>query len=232
MNCVGISVQSYPSPAQVAAELSLRVRLQSDAAVAEHGRFRVVLAGGTTPLVAYRRLAAEDLNWRDWEVYFGDERCLEPDHPERNSRAARDALLDHVPIPPDRIHPIRAELGPEAGAKDYEGRISNALPFDLVLLGMGEDGHTASLFPGHAIPEKSLVAAVHNAPKPPLDRVSLTAAALSRTAYLLIVITWVAKRDALRAWRHGHDLPIARVAKAASNVEILCDEAALGGETN
>lgn len=227
MNWVAIPVQSYSSSELVAAELDARIRRYSAEAVAERGIFRIVLAGGTTPLTAYRRLAAADLAWPDWEVYFGDERCLPPDHAERNSRAAADALLDHVPIARQRIHPIRAELGAEAAATNYQGRIADVLPFDLVLLGMGEDGHTASLFPGHAVPKEPLVTAVHGAPKPPPDRVSLTIAALSSTAHLLIVVTGAAKRDAMRAWEQGHDLPIARVAAAALKVEVLCDRDAL-----
>lgn len=228
MNCVAIPIQSYCSSELVAAELGSRIRRYSAEAVAERGTFRIVLAGGTTPLAAYRRIATADLDWPDWEVYFGDERCLAPDHAERNSRAAAEALLDHVPIARKRIHPIRAELGAEAAATDYQGRIADVLPFDLVLLGMGEDGHTASLFPGHAVPEKFLVTAVHGAPKPPPDRVSLTTAALSRTAHLLIVVTGAAKRDAMRAWEQGRDLPIARVARGTPNVEVLCDHDALG----
>jgi len=228
MNSVAIPIQSYRSPEIVAAELSQRIMRYSAEAVAGRGRFRIVLAGGATPLAAYRRLAAADLDWGDWDLYFGDERCLPPDHAERNSRAAAEALLDHVPIARNRIHPIAAELGAEAGADAYRERIAAALPFDLVLLGMGEDGHTASLFPGHVVPDGALVTAVHGAPKPPPDRVSLTIAALSRTRRLLIVVTGATKRDAMRAWQQGSELPIARVARAAPNVEVLCDEAALG----
>lgn len=228
MSYVGIPIKKYPSPEAVAEAVGVRIARYAAEAVADHGRFRVVLAGGTTPLMAYRRLAAADLQWRSWQVYFGDERCLVPDHPERNSRAAAEALLDHVPIPPDRIHPIHAELGPEAAAEDYRGLISGALPFDLVLLGMGEDGHTASLFPGRVILDDTLVIPVHEAPKPPPDRVSLTVRALACTKHLLIVVTGASKRDAMDAWQRGAGLPVDRVARAASDVEVLCDLAALG----
>jgi 6-phosphogluconolactonase len=126
------------------------------------------------PLAVYRRLVEPPADWARWHLFFGDERCLPAGDPERNSLAARAVWLDRVPIPPDNVHPIRAELGAEPAAAHYAELIRDRLPFDLVLLGLGEDGHTASLFPGHAIQDAALVMPVHDAPKPPADRVSLT----------------------------------------------------------
>lgn len=199
----------------------------AERAVSARGRFRIVLAGGSSPLAAYRLLAQERSRWDAWEVYFGDERCLAPDDPQRNSRAAREALLDAVPVDPRRVFPIPAELGAEAGAAAYAPRVEAALPFDLVLLGMGEDGHTASLFPGHPVPSNALTVAVHQAPKPPPDRISLTPRALASSDCMLVLVTGVSKRAALAAWRGGEDLPIARVTKAGRAL-VLVDRPAMG----
>jgi len=187
----------------------------------------IVLAGGTTPLAAYGVLAGASADWSAWEVYFGDERCLPPDHAERNSLAATLALLGRVPIPADHVFPIAAELGPEAAASAYAPLVESALPFDLVLLGMGEDGHTASLFPGHTIPEGALVMPVQDAPKPPAARVSLTPRALSAAREVLILVTGAGKREALAAWRGGADLPVARIATAGHTIALL-DRGAAG----
>lgn len=212
---------------QLAEEAVQRILDSAAAAIAARGRFRIVLAGGATPLAVYRRLAECQAQWRDWEVYFGDERCLLSDDAERNSRAATLALLGRVPIPPSRVHPMEAELGPEIAALAYTPLVEAALPFDLVLLGMGEDGHTASLFPGHAIAEDALVIAVREAPKPPPERVSLTPRALTAAGEVLILVTGAGKREALAAWRAGAGLPVAKVASLGRTIVFL-DRAAAG----
>jgi 6-phosphogluconolactonase len=212
---------------EVTAEATRHILARAGQAVVARGRFRIALAGGTTPLAVYRHLAAAPADWLAWEVYFGDERCLPPDHRERNSLVATQALLGRVPIPQEHVFPMTAELGPEAAAAAYAPLVEAALPFDLVLLGMGEDGHTASLFPGHVIPEGALVMAVHDAPKPPPDRVSLTPVALTAAREVLILVTGASKRQALSAWRDGADLPVARVARAGQTI-VLLDRAAAG----
>ena len=210
---------------EVAAAVVTHISAAARQAIAEQGRFRLVLAGGRTPQAAYRLLRDTNQDWQHWEIYFGDERCLPVDHPERNSRMAAEALLDHVPIPKDQISPIPAELGPAAGAQAYRTVISERLPFDLVLLGMGEDGHTASLFPGHSIDRRALVVAVQGAPKPPPQRVSLGYAALRRTAHMLVAVTGRDKHAAVDRWRAGDDLPIASASEGMA-VEVVIDEAA------
>jgi 6-phosphogluconolactonase len=214
-------------PAEVAAAAAVHILASAREAVAARGRFRVVLAGGTTPLAAYRLMAGAASEWSAWEVYFGDERCLPPDHAERNSRAAAQALLDCVPIPRANVFPMAAELGPEAAVAGYAPLVQAAVPFDLVVLGVGEDGHTASLFPGRAIPADALVVAVHAAPKPPADRVSLTPKALTAARQVLVLATGAGKREAVAAWRAGADLPVARVAGGADTI-VLLDHAAAG----
>ena len=209
----------------VAQAASERIRRAAIAAIREHGCFRLVLAGGSTPGLAYQLLAGSDCQWRYWHLYFGDERCLPVNHPERNSRMARDSLSGLVPIPPAQVHPIRAELGAEAAARDYQELLQDALPFHMVLLGLGEDGHTASLFPGHEHPADELVVPVHNAPKPPPDRVSLGARALADTDNLLFLVTGEGKRNAVRRWRGGEPIP-ANTISTGGRTEVLIDKAA------
>lgn len=179
-------------------------------AIAARGVFRLVLSGGTTPNLIYQRLAVTNQAWQQWEIFWGDERCLPLEDNERNAKVAYQLWLSKVPIPDANIYVIPAELGAERGANDYAQAIHSQLPFDVVLLGMGEDGHTASLFPGQPIPS-GLTMPVHHSPKPPADRVSLTREALQATQQQLIVVTGTGKQQALMAWRQGQDLPIANV---------------------
>ena len=138
---------------------------------------------------------------------------------------AYQAWLAHIPIAEANIHTIPAELGPDAGAGAYASVVKDQLPFDMVLLGLGEDGHTASLFPGAKYPERELVHAVHQAPKPPLERITLSAACLSETRVLVVLVTGEAKRAAVRRWRAGEALPIARL-RPTCGLTVLMDAAA------
>lgn len=211
----------------VAAEAAERILRSATQAIAENGRFRIVLAGGRTPEAAFKLLVNADTDWSCWQIYFGDERCLPVDDAERNSLMASNAFLDAVAVPAANIYPIPAELGAEAGAKAYEAVVKAALPFDLVLLGIGEDGHTASLFPGQQHPAGQLVHAVHDAPKPPPDRISLSVYALSEAREVLISATGAGKQDAIKAWQAGKPIPIAEIGGPAT-VNVLMDKAALG----
>ncbi len=207
----------------VAQDAADRILMAAGEAISLRGVFRIVLAGGRTPERTYRLLVKADTNWDRWEVYFGDERCLPPEHSQRNSVMAERAWLDRVSIPKQNIHPMLAEKGAQTAAKEYEAKIKRVLPFDLVLLGMGEDGHTASLFPGQEHPNTELVHAVHNAPKPPPERVSLSVRALSDARQVLILVTGTSKREAIQAWKGGSDLPIAAVG-GPTGVDVLLDQ--------
>ncbi|MFB1487826.1 MULTISPECIES: 6-phosphogluconolactonase [unclassified Thiocapsa] len=211
----------------VAEEAARRMSAAARGAIEARGRFRCVLAGGRTPLEAYDRLAQQCEDWANWHLFLGDERCLSPEDPERNSRAIELALTEHVAIPPDNLHWIPAESGAESAARRYDALIAAHMPFDLILLGMGEDGHTASLFPGHVTPTDVRAAPVHEAPKPPPDRVTLTPLALAAAPERLILVTGDGKREALAAWRRGADLPVARVA-ALGRTDVLMDPDAAG----
>jgi len=223
-----IPVSCLLSVDAVAAETSRRILAAAAAAIAARGRFALVLAGGRTPLAAYTLLVGQGADWDRWHIFLGDERCLPPSDPGRNSVAAAHAFLDRVPIPAGNVHWIPAELGSDAAAAAYGSAIEPWLPFDLVLLGMGGDGHTASLFPGHPVPAGPLAIPVHGAPKPPPERVSLTPGALATCQEMLILITGTDKQEAVAQWRRGVDLPVVGVA-SQGQARVLIDEAAAGG---
>jgi 6-phosphogluconolactonase len=215
----------FPDAAAIADETVRRMLSAAGAAIARHGVFRVVLAGGSTPERAYRQLADSDADWAHWELYLGDERCLPADDAERNSRMIEDAWLAQSPIAPHQVHWIPAERGAAQGARDYEAVIEAVLPFDMVLLGMGEDGHTASLFPGHRHDPARLVVPVEGAPKPPPERISLNFGTLGQTREMLLLVSGASKRDAVHRWRNGEPLPVAGL-RCDAGIDVFIDHAA------
>ncbi|MGF1614721.1 MAG: 6-phosphogluconolactonase [Gammaproteobacteria bacterium] len=218
--------EAFDDPEQVAVEAAHRIQGAAEAAIAANDHFKLVLAGGTTPERAYQYLRGTATDWSRWAIFFGDERCLPRSHPDRNATRAQQAWLDHVRIAPANIHTIPAELGPETAARAYASIIEDQLPFDMVLLGLGEDGHTASLFPGAKHPQGELVHAVRQAPKLPAERVTLSAACLSETLALLVLVTGETKRTAVQRWRAGEALPITRLCPPCG-LTVLMDAAAL-----
>ncbi len=210
---------------EVASVASQHILDAAKLAIADRGCFKLVLAGGTTPEKVYRLLAQADADWRHWHIYYGDERCLPVNHADRNSLMATHAFLEKVAIPDTQVFTMPAELGPEQAAALYQKTVADALPFDMVLLGMGEDGHTASLFPGHKHDENELAHAVYNSPKPPPERVSISAKALSNTRQLIFLITGANKQEAVMNWRSGLNLPIATI-RPDGPVDIYIDRAA------
>jgi 6-phosphogluconolactonase len=223
-----INWHHFDTADQVATAVCLHIIHAAQHAIAEQGAFKLVLAGGTTPEKVYRLLADTEADWANWHIYYGDERCLPANHPDRNSLMAEQAFLHKVAIPAEQIFTIPAELDPEIAAKHYQETIATALPFDMVLLGMGEDGHTASLFPDHHHNDNELAHAVYNSPKPPSERVSLSAKALSNTQQLLFLITGANKQEAVQAWRAGADLPVATIVPDHA-IDIYIDSAANQG---
>ena len=198
-------------------------------AIHERGQFHLVLAGGHTPRAIYQRLCAAETDWSAWRIYYGDERCLPPEDLARNSRMAAAAWLDHVPILPLHLHAIPAELGALQAASIYAATLKTVGEFDLVLLGLGEDGHTASLFPDHewgAAPGSPDTLAVFDAPKPPAQRVSLSAARFSRARKVIFLVSGSSKQHAVAAWRAGRNIAARAVAPAAG-VDVLVESVLL-----
>ncbi len=173
-------------------------------------RCSLALAGGSTPRPVYQQLAA-DLPHRDpWgriDVFFGDERCLPPDDPASNYRMAKEALLDRVPIPPSQIHRMEGErTDPGAAAFAYEAILPRRL--DLLVLGLGDDGHTASLFPGapSLVETRRRVLAVR-APRPPLDRLTITPPVILDARQTVMLVEGAAKAAALARSIDGPYVP-------------------------
>jgi 6-phosphogluconolactonase len=209
------------------------------AAVHARGRFTVALAGGATPRTTYLRLAApphaDAMPWdRTW-VFFGDERCIPPDHPESNYGMANETLLGKAPLPPAQVFRMRGEADdPEAAATEYARTLAEvfatrrgALPrFDLILLGMGLDGHTGSLFPGSPALKEVFrtVAAVHAAAAAIPQRLTLTFPVLNAAAEVIFLVSGAEKAKAVKAaLGEGSTLPAAMVRPTSGHVRWLLD---------
>lgn len=203
------------------------------------GRFSLCLSGGATPEHAYELLAdlGASLDWQKIHLFWGDERFVPPDHRDSNFRMAREALIDRVPIPAAQVHPIPTDSGsPEEAAALYEATLQNFYGsktldperplFDVTLLGLGEDGHTASLFPGtKALDERAawVTSIVGVKPEP---RISLTYPALQSSRVILFVVSGAKKRNILaRVLANDMTLPAARLATRGT-IHIFADRAA------
>ena len=189
----------------------------------ERDSCHIALPGGTTPAACLQLLAQQDLPWTRIHWYLGDERCLPVGDAERNDTLIGDCLWSRIPTPAENCHPIRAELGAGPAAADYAELIGQVGKLDIALLGMGEDGHTASLFPGNPALEMCDAAVpVFDAPKPPPERVSLSIPTLQAAVVRVVLITGAGKRDAVQQLQSGASLPINRVGE----LEIFADQAA------
>ncbi len=176
----------------------------------------IALAGGTTPAELYRELAKRSIDrdderaaWRRVHIWFGDERCVAPEHADSNYRMAREALLDTLQLPAPQVHRIRGELAPDVAARDYAQELRNHFGdksphFDLVLLGIGEDGHTASLFPGtSALHERGEWVAANWVAKLGAQRITLTYPALCAAAEVWIFAAGARKAEIVAAVLDG-----------------------------
>jgi 6-phosphogluconolactonase len=202
-----------------------RIETMANTAVRERGVFSMVLAGGKTPQPLYQRLKNLQTDWSCWQIYFGDERCFSVGHPDRNDTQARQAWLNHVLLPPGNIHSIPAETL-ERGAADYAVVIARAGRFDLVLLGLGEDGHTAALFPGDPAGLRADAAAViyiSNSPKPPSQRISLSVNSLGNSRALWLLATGASKKIALQRLHTDVQDPVSYI-KTENGVDIFTDQ--------
>ena len=218
----------FDRPDLLAIHAADRVAGLCRAAVRQRGVCHLALAGGSTPKRCYELLRDMDLPWASLHIWFGDERCLPAGDSERNDTMADAALLDHVPVPVDQVRRIAAEMGPQAAAEQYAQLLSAAPPMDIVLLGMGDDGHTASLFPANpALLDKRLAVPVFDSPKPPPERVSMGYSALNQARHRLIMVAGKAKADALARIRNGEALPVATLADS----DWLLDRDARGGRS-
>jgi len=212
---------SFDSQDEINQATVRRILQAANDSIAKYGSFLIVLAGGSTPKSVYQLLAKEQADWANWHVYHNDDRCLPVDHVDRNSKMARDAWLNHVAIPQDQIHDIPAELGNVEGAKAYAKTLAGVRTFDMVLLGLGEDGHTASLFPNQAVDNSADAVPVFNSPKPPADRVTISQSRLNNTHGVLFLVTGAGKQDAVNNWLNGVAIPATLIAPECG-VDVYC----------
>ncbi|MGH7214097.1 MAG: 6-phosphogluconolactonase [Tepidisphaeraceae bacterium] len=229
-------------PAAVAGEAAERFIALADESIRDSGRFSVALAGGSTPKAMYELLAGEPyrarVDWAKVHVYFGDERTVPPDHAESNYRMAREALLWKVPIPDDNVHRMRGELpDPNEAAKEYgqmlKQTFGDAGGLDLVLLGMGDDGHTASLFPGTVALNETHHRSVANfVPKLNTWRITLSAPFINRARHVLVLVTGHAKASRVAEVIEGapdpQRLPIQLIRPEQGTMTWLLDAGAAG----
>ncbi|WP_232504001.1 6-phosphogluconolactonase [Thiomicrospira microaerophila] len=203
---------------------------QAEQAISERGAFHLVTAGGTTPNRCYQLLAERtDQDWSNWYVYMGDERVLPLNDPERNATALNQAWLSKINIPAENVFLMPTELGLEKSRQAYQQVIDAVVRFDCVMLGMGEDGHTASLFPAHENQHATeSVISVNNSPKPPSERISLSYAALSNSRQLIKLITGKGKHLAIQQWLNAEPLPISLPQGRQKNHTLLDQAAWLG----
>jgi len=201
-------VSSRQELGQAVATLVARLSAQ---AISDRGRFTVALSGGSLPKIVCPPLVSEPLrsqiDWSAWHVFWADERCVPLDHPDSNFRLARQQLFDQVKIPVAQIYPIDDSFEPGITAKAYEAVLKQFFQpapgrpprFDLILLGMGEDGHTASLFPRHPLLDDTTrwVAPVFDSPKPPPERTTLTLPVINQARYVVFVTAGAGKADSL-----------------------------------
>ncbi len=219
----------------LSAALGALVAEEARAALRARGRFAIAVPGGSVATTLFPGLARTPLDWPLVDVFWTDERAVAPDHPDSNYGVARRLWLDHVAVAPARVHRMKGEAADlAAAAAEYEAEMAGALaPFaglDLALLGVGPDGHVASLFPGHAVLDERvhLARAVTDAPKPPPCRLTLTLPAIASAGSLVVVALGGAKADVLHA---GLDdpacpLPVALALRSARRAWVFADGAA------
>ena len=201
---MGLEVKIVPDNAALARAAAQEFHSVAETAVRERGRFSVALSGGKTPRTVYSLLANEhkQLPWDRIHIFFGDERHVPPDDPESNFRMASESLLSKVPIPQNNVHRIRAELDAEAAAMQYEQELREFFHlmdhdwprFDLIFLGLGDDGHTASLFPGSkALSNESSRVAANWVEKFQTSRITLTFPVLNHAAEIVFLVSGAGK---------------------------------------
>jgi len=243
---VTISYRVSPTPAAVAKAAAHLFTTAANQAVASRGLARIAISGGTTPKAMFGLLAnaaepfVKQVPWDKLDLYWVDERCVPPDHAESNYRMTREALLSKVPLPAERIHRMEGELDPEVAAARYESTIRNTFKlegaetptFDLVLLGMGDDGHTASLFPHtEAIHELGRLAVANHVPQQKDSwRITLTWPVINHASSVFFLIAGTDKaavlNEVLTGPRDPERLPSQLIWPSSGILTLILDKAA------
>jgi 6-phosphogluconolactonase len=218
---------------RAAAEIERRLR----AALGERGTAHLALSGGSTPARTYELLRDQIESWKGIHVWFADERCVAPDDDESNYKLARETLLDGAAeLDPAAVHRMEGELGPERGATLYADALREHAPLqdalavlDVIVLGIGPDGHVASLFPGAATLDADageLCLGVHDSPKPPPERITLSLAVLRAARGCLLLATGASKADAVNAMLGEPTRHVPASLLARERLTVIVDDAA------
>jgi 6-phosphogluconolactonase len=243
-----MNVDRFPTSDDLTIAAATRFAESAEEAIAAHGAFFVALSGGSTPRAVYAMLASPLFSSRiDWEsvvLFWGDERCVPPDDPQSNYRMACEALIDHVPLRAENVHRIRGEDSPAIAAEHYERdlralfatptgapRDVDSARFDLVLLGLGANGHTASLFPRmRAVHERTQWVMAENIEAVRMWRVTLTPAVINAARDTIFLVTGADKAPALRRVLYGardiDELPAQAIVPAGGTLHWMVDAAA------
>ena len=230
-------ISVWPDSAALIEAAALRIVLIGQQAIAERGQFVWALSGGATPRPLYELLGskrfANTIDWTRVVFFWSDERCVAADHPDSNYRMARAALLDALPIKPDQVHRVRGEDDPSAAAAAYDRELRASGGLDLVLLGMGADGHVASLFPGSSALQETQRWVVTNLSPAGSQRVTFTLPAINAAKVVLLLVAGADKaarvKEALRD--PNAQLPVQRVHPTEGRLEWMLDTQAAGGLT-
>lgn len=242
-----LKLHIFPALPELSQAAATYVAHLSAQAVATRGRFTVAFSGGSLPKLLCPSLVAEPLHtqvkWPAWHVFWADERCVPLTSPDSNYRLVQEYLFDHVDIPPAQIYTVDDSLEPAAAAAAYQNDLNrvfqpptNQYPrFDLILLGMGEDGHTASLFPHHPLLKETerWVAPICDSPKPPPERITLTLPVINKARQVIFLATGAAKADILAGVLQSQSpwgsLPAQLVQPESGDLHWFVDEAAANG---
>ncbi|MGF1633319.1 MAG: 6-phosphogluconolactonase [Phycisphaerae bacterium] len=231
-------IEVFDNESMVAAEVASMVMMAAVDAINQKGYCTMCLAGGGTPRVSYQVLSTppdrDQIDWESVEVYFGDERCVPPESEESNYRMARENLLGRVKIPEDNVFRIQGEMDPEAAAAEYCDLLAEKFQphegLDVCILGMGTDGHTASLFPNTAALKETSRAVVANHTADGKPRITMTPPFLNKSRHVLVICTGEEKADTLKQVLQGDPdpdkLPIQLIQPKTKHLTFLLDAAA------
>lgn len=230
---VSPDIRVFP-PAQLTAAGAAVLAAAIEELVASRGWCRIALAGGSTPKPIYERMVGMSVPWTKVELFFGDERLVGPGDPASNYAMVKRSLIDHIDIPSRNVHRIRGELPADEAARAYAELLGNA-SLDIALLGMGDDGHTASLFPETADMDATDLVSVTHSPMPPYERVSLGLRTLNRAGTVYLLVAGAAKAVRLAEVRvqiasGAPVLPAARLQPETGRLIWLIDSDAAGAD--
>ncbi|KAJ7356011.1 hypothetical protein OS493_027407 [Desmophyllum pertusum] len=228
---------SFAKETDLQREVCSLIAQKSSEAIQHHGFFTVGFSGGSLPKIVCPGLLSLQIDFSKWRVFFCDERYVPISHPDSNYQAVKQHFLDKASVQPEEVLAINHDIPLEEAAKEYESRLkdwypgNDLPPLDMLLLGMGPDGHTCSLFPGHPLLKETsrLVAPISDSPKPPPCRITLTYPIINATKCAVFVSTGASKASVLQQvleGDHEEPLPAARVKPANGELHWFVDDAA------